>query len=237
MSLPFSRWTRALSRTLARRSTGLLRKPASRPTVTTNGGRFSAPIKAAALAFAMSGIGVSLPTQAAWQLVPDSSGATATLTAQGSQGNVEHVHHLNGLSGTVGDDGKMSIPLSVGQTDLLDKVGELPPWLSGVSQMRLATLTLNLDPLAIAALEPGQTTRMQVPFSATDGNRTHRETLPLEVTRQDATHLTFINADPISLDSTEVARNQIGSTLLNLLGYGKLVGDIPVTLQGEMVDQ
>lgn len=234
MSLPFSRWTRALSRTLARRSTG---KPASRLTATAAKSRFGAPIKAAALAFAMSGIGVSLPTQAAWQLVPDSSGATATLTAQGSQGNVEHVHHLNGLSGTVGDDGRMSIPLSVGQTDLLDKVGELPPWLSGVSQMRLATLTLNLDPLAIAALEPGQTTRMQVPFSATDGNRTHRETLPLEVTRQDATHLTFINADPISLDSAEVARNQVGSTLLNLLGYGKLVGDIPVTLQGEMVDQ
>jgi len=234
MSLPFSRWTRALSRTLARRSTG---KPASRFTAIAARSRFGAPIKAAALAFAMSGIGVSLPTQAAWQLVPDSSGATATLTAQGSQGNVEHVHHLNGLSGTVGDDGRMSIPLSVGQTDLLDKVGELPPWLSGVSQMRLATLTLNLDPLAIAALEPGKTARMQVPFSATDGNRTHHETLPLEVTRQDATHLTFINADPISLDSAEVARNQIGSTLLNLLGYGKLVGDIPVTLQGEMVDQ
>ncbi len=234
MSLPFSRWTRALSRTLARRSTG---KPASRFTAIAARSRFGAPIKAAALAFAMSGIGVSLPTQAAWQLVPDSSGATATLTSQGSQGNVEHVHHLNGLSGTVGDDGRMSIPLSVGQTDLLDKVGELPPWLSGVSQMRLATLTLNLDPLAIAALEPGKTARMQVPFSATDGNRTHHETLPLEVTRQDATHLTFINADPISLDSAEVARNQIGSTLLNLLGYGKLVGDIPVTLQGEMVDQ
>ncbi|QQK63087.1 hypothetical protein F8A90_02285 [Cobetia sp. cqz5-12] len=234
MSLPFSRWTRALSRTLACRSTG---KPASRFTAIAARSRFGAPIKAAALAFAMSGIGVSLPTQAAWQLVPDSSGATATLTSQGSQGNVEHVHHLNGLSGTVGDDGRMSIPLSVGQTDLLDKVGELPPWLSGVSQMRLATLTLNLDPLAIAALETGQTMRMQVPFSATDGNRTHRETLPLEVTRQDATHLTFINADPISLDSAEVARNQVGSTLLNLLGYGKLVGDIPVTLQGEMVDQ
>ena len=82
MSLPFSRWTRALSRTLARRSTG---KPASRLTATAAKSRFGAPIKAAALAFAMSGIGVSLPTQAAWQLVPDSSGPTATLTAQGSQ--------------------------------------------------------------------------------------------------------------------------------------------------------
>ncbi|MDA5563081.1 hypothetical protein PJK54_05315 [Cobetia sp. MMG027] len=213
MSFPFLRWTSSFHK------------------------RLRAPIKALALAVAMSGIGISVPSQAAWQLIPDASGATATLTEQKAQGNVEHVHHLRGLSGTVGDDGKMSIPLSVGQTDLLDKVGELPPWLSGVSQMRLATLTLNLDPVALAALETGRTTRMQVPFTATDGNRTHRDALPLNVTRESADRLSFANAEPMALDSAEVAKNQVGSTLLGLLGYGNLVGDIPITLQGEMQDR
>ncbi|WP_158772715.1 hypothetical protein [Cobetia sp. L2A1] len=231
MSLPFSRWTSYLTKRLARHTTGFFN-------VCGNGHRkLGAPFKAAALVFAMSSIGVSLPSQAAWQLVPASSGATATLTEKGAQGNIEHVHHLRGLSGTVGDDGKMTIPLSVSQTDLLDKVGELPPWLSGVSQMRLATLTLNLDPVALAALETGDSTRMQVPFTATDGNRTHHDTLPLDVTRLDATHLSFGNAEPLALDSAAVAKNQVGSTLLGLLGYGTLVGDIPVTLQGEMIDQ
>ncbi|TVU72698.1 hypothetical protein [Cobetia crustatorum] len=231
MSFPFSRWTSYFTKRLAQRTAGFFSMNGNRHS------KLSAPFKAAALVFAMSSIGISLPSQAAWQLVPATSGATATLTEQGAQGNVEHIHHLRGLSGTVGDDGKLTIPLSVSQTDLLDKVGELPPWLSGVSQMRLATLTLNLDPVALAALETGESNRMQVPFTATDGNRTHRDTLPLDVTRMDATHLSFENAEPLALDSSAVGKNQIGSTLLGLLGYGTLVGDIPVTLQGEMIDQ
>jgi len=176
--------------------------------------------------------------QAAWQLDPNQSRVTATVTEITSGGeSITHKHALRRMEGQISADGTLKLPVRLNQTDLLDRLGDLPPWMSSLTNTTLVTVVTQLPPERINSLKVGQST-VEVLTLSTDSNGEQRqEKLPVRFTRESENVVRVRNAEPVSLDGRELMKNQTVRSILSLIGYQQIGDDIPVELDAVLVDR
>lgn len=181
------------------------------------------------LAFALGAacLSLALPAQANWTLIPHESHLGVTITELTANGETDHSHQLRSLSGRVADDGTLSLPLRLNQLDVLKRFDKLPPWLAGLADAPLATLTTTVDTQRMAALPVGSTLADTLVFHA----KGQQAPIKLRFLRLDEKTIRITQAEPLTLDVHEVRADSVGRSVLALLGYGEIKRDIPVTVE------
>ncbi|MGM8850003.1 hypothetical protein ACS8E6_05760 [Salinicola halophyticus] len=176
--------------------------------------------------------------QAAWQLDPNQSRVTATVTEITSGGeSITHEHSLRRMEGQISADGTLKLPVRLNQTDVLDRLGDLPPWMSSLTNTTLVTVVTQLPPERINSLKVGQST-VEILTLRTDSNGEQRqEKLPVRFTRESDDVVRVRNAEPVSLDGKELMKNQNVRSILSLMGYQQIGDDVPVELNAVLVDR
>ncbi|WP_242495460.1 hypothetical protein [Salinicola tamaricis] len=176
--------------------------------------------------------------QAAWQMDPSHSKVTAEVTEITSSGQrIPHQHALQRMEGEISADGTLRLPVRLNQTDLLDRLGQLPPWMSSLTNSTLVTVVTQLPPERINSLRVGQST-VEVLKLRTDANGEQRqERLPVRFTREAEDRVRVRNAEPVSLDGKQLMKNGTVRTILSLLGYQQIGDEVPVTLDALLVDR
>ncbi|MDH4572426.1 hypothetical protein CUR86_08120 [Salinicola acroporae] len=176
--------------------------------------------------------------QAAWQLDPNQSRVTATVTEITSGGeSITHEHALRRMEGQISADGTLKLPIRLNQTDVLDRLGDLPPWMSSLTNTTLVTVVTHLPPERINSLAVGQST-VEILTLRTDSNGEQRqEKLPVRFTREAADVVRARNAEPVSLDGKELMKNQTVRSILSLMGYQQIGDEVPVELNAVLVDR
>ncbi|OLO02738.1 hypothetical protein BTW07_18265 [Salinicola socius] len=176
--------------------------------------------------------------QAAWQLDPNQSRVTATVTEITSGGeSITHEHALRRMEGQISSDGTLKLPIRLNQTDVLDRLGDLPPWMSSLTNTTLVTVVTQLPPERINSLKVGQST-VEILTLRTDSNGEQRqEKLPVRFTRESDDAVRVRNAEPVSLDGKELMKNQNVRSILSLMGYQQIGDEVPVELNAVLVDR
>ncbi|WP_342593911.1 hypothetical protein AAGT95_11930 [Salinicola lusitanus] len=176
--------------------------------------------------------------QAAWQLDPNQSRVTATVTEITSGGeSITHDHALRRMEGQISADGTLKLPIRLNQTDVLDRLGNLPPWMSSLTNTTLVTVVTHLPPERINSLAVGQST-VEILTLRTDSNGEQRqEKLPVRFTREATDIVRARNAEPVSLDGRELMKNQTVRSILSLMGYQQIGDEVPVELNAVLVDR
>ncbi|WP_240612476.1 hypothetical protein [Salinicola lusitanus] len=176
--------------------------------------------------------------QAAWQLDPNQSHVTATVTEITSGGeSITHEHALRRMEGQISADGTLKLPIRLNQTDVLDRLGNLPPWMSSLTNTTLVTVVTHLPPERINSLAVGQST-VEILTLRTDSNGEQRqEKLPVRFTREATDVVRARNAEPVSLDGRELMKNQTVRSILSLMGYQQIGDEVPVELNAVLVDR
>ena len=93
---------------------------------------------------------------AAWELDPAHSRVAATVVQLAPEGPIPRQHEVRRLSGAAEADGTLSLPLRLAQSDVIERMGPLPPWLSGFTERPLATLTTRFPPERLERLPVGE---------------------------------------------------------------------------------
>ncbi|SHM08951.1 hypothetical protein [Vreelandella subglaciescola] len=180
-----------------------------------------------ACALGVACLSLALPAQASWTLIPSESHMGVTITELTASGETAHQHQLSGLSGRVADDGTLRLPLRLNQLDTLERFETLQPWLAGLADTTLATLTTTVDTQRLAALPVGSTLVDTLVFHA----KGQQAPIKLRFIRLDEATIRVTQAEPLTLDSQEVRADSVGRSVLALLGYGEIKRDIPVTFE------
>lgn len=177
------------------------------------------------------------PAQAAWQLVPEQSRVEATVVEITPTGPVPHTHRVSQLQGTLGSDGTLRVPLRLRQTDILDRVGQLPPLLSGLADTTLTTVTIQLSPARLDSLKVGESTTETVMLGVDNQGQHQQEPLKVRITREPDSTLHVRNAERVALDGNELMQNQTARTILMLLGYEEIGDEVPIELDARLEDR
>jgi|AntDeeMinimDraft_5_1070356.scaffolds.fasta_scaffold10233_1 hypothetical protein len=180
-----------------------------------------------ACALGLACLSLALPAQADWALMPSASHVGVTITELTASGEIAHRHQLRELSGRVADDGTLRLPLRLNQLDTLERFETLPPWLAGLADTTLATLTTTVDTQRLAALPVGSTLVDTLVFHA----KGQQAPIRLRFIRFNEETIRVTQAEPLTLDSQEVRADSAGRSVLALLGYGEIKRDIPVTFE------
>ncbi|WP_245391808.1 hypothetical protein [Salinicola aestuarinus] len=190
------------------------------------------------LSLATGLIAFSALSQAAWQMDPNQSSVTATVTEITSAGDaIPHEHSLRRMEGQISSDGTLRLPVRLNQTDIIDRLGDLPPWMTSLTNTTLVTVVTQLPPERINSLNVGQST-VAVLNLRTDANGEQREEqLPVRFTREAEDVVRVRNAEPVSIDGRELMKNQTVRSVLSLMGYQQIDNDVPVTLDAVLVDR
>src|SRR5690554_2981867 len=98
---------------------------------------------------------LALPA-AAWELDPARSRVAATVVQIAPEGPIPRQHEVRRLSGTAAADGTLVLPLRLAQSDVIERLGPLPPWLSGFTERPMATLTTRFPPDRLDRLPVGE---------------------------------------------------------------------------------
>ncbi|MEC9483905.1 MAG: hypothetical protein UMU75_11410 [Halomonas sp.] len=179
----------------------------------------------------------SLPASAAWQLDPGQSRVEATVIEVTPSGQVPHTHEVHQLQGELDTDGVLRIPLRLRQTDILDRVGQLPPLLSGLADSTLATVVAEFDPQWLDSLAVGESATRTLMLGIQSGDQTRREPLSVRLTRTSADTVHVRNAERVALDGNELMNDPTARTLLMLLGYEQIGNEVPVELDATLIDR
>ena len=175
---------------------------------------------------------------AAWQLDPEQSQVTATVTEITSGGeSISHEHSLRRMEGQISEDGTLQLPIRLNQTDVLDTLGELPPWMSSLTGTTLVTVVTRLPPERINSLAVGQSTVEILTLSTESNGEQRQEKLPVRFTREATDVVRARNAEPVSLDGKELMKNQTVRSILSLIGYQQIGDEVPVELNAVLVDR
>ncbi|WP_239495308.1 hypothetical protein [Salinicola halophilus] len=190
------------------------------------------------LSLATGLIAGSTLAQAAWQMDPNQSRVTATVTEITSAGDsIPHEHSLNRMEGQISADGTLRLPVRLNQTDIIDRLGNLPPWMNSLTNTTLVTVVTQLPPERINSLDVGQST-VAVINLRTDANGEQREEqLPVRFTREAENVVRVRNAEPVSIDGRELMKNQTVRSILSMMGYQQIGDDVPVELDAVLVDR
>nr|WP_163500550.1 hypothetical protein [Halomonas socia] len=178
---------------------------------------------------------IALPAHADWQLDPKRSQVEATIFELTDSGPVEHQHRVRELRGDISEDGILTLPLRLNQTDALDRLGPLPPWLSGITDMPLATLNTQLPPERLDALDIGESMVETLTFSVRADGNLQQEPVDLRFTREDLNTVRVTTAEPVALDGQEIMANSTLRSVLSLLGYQRIGNEVPVVLDATLI--
>ncbi|SHE52560.1 hypothetical protein SAMN02745148_00530 [Modicisalibacter ilicicola DSM 19980] len=179
----------------------------------------------------------ALPAQAEWQLAPEQSRVQATIVEITPNGPVPHHHEVRQLQGNVSPDGTLRLPLRLRQTDIMDRLGQLPPWLSGVADTTLATVVTQLPPERLDALAVGESMTETLMLGVQADGQNRREPLEVRFTRESDDTIRVHNAQRVALDGRELMNNQTVRSILLLLGYEEIGDEVPVELDATLVDR
>ena len=89
---------------------------------------------------------LALPVHADWQLDPGQSRVQASITQLNGEAPQTHHHQVRDLQGDISSDGTLRLPLKLSQTDVLERFGELPPWVGLLANTTLVTLEAQMPP-------------------------------------------------------------------------------------------
>ena len=175
--------------------------------------------------------------QAEWQLDPEQSRVEATIVEITPNGPVPHSHQVRQLQGSVSDEGTLNLPLSLRQTDIIDRLGELPPWLSGLSDSTLATVVAELPAERLDDLAVGESITETLMLGVQSGGEHHREPLLVELNHESEGIIRVRNAERVALDGRELMSNQTVRSILLILGYEQIGDEVPVELNATLIDR
>ncbi|NWO09386.1 hypothetical protein HLV40_03060 [Chromohalobacter salexigens] len=183
---------------------------------------------------------VALPcvAQADWQLDPEKSRVEATITEITSSGeSVAHRHALKRMNGHIAEDGTLRLPVRLNQTDVLEQLGDLPPWMESLSDTELTTVVTQLDPSVFDDLPVGESRTETLMLSVKDGDASQQEPLKVRFTRESEGEIRVRNAEAVALDGQVIMQNQTARTVLSLLGYQQIDDEVPVELDAVLLDR
>ena len=179
----------------------------------------------------------ALPAQAAWQLDPAQSQIEATIIEVTPSGPVPHEHQVRQLQGELSANGTLRLPLSLRQTDVIERLGELPPWLSSLAGVTLATVVTQLPPERLNNLAVGESLTETLMLSVQTNGENRQEPLMVRFTRESDDVIHIRNAERVALDGRELMNNQNVRSVMLLLGYEEIGDEVPVELDATLVDR
>ncbi|SDL22885.1 hypothetical protein SAMN05661010_01137 [Modicisalibacter muralis] len=180
---------------------------------------------------------LALPAQAAWQLDPSQSQVEATIIEITPSGPVPHEHQVRQLQGELSADGTLHLPLSLRQTDVIERLDELPPWLSSLADVTLATVVTQLPPSRLNNLAIGESLTETLMLNVQTNGENRQEPLKVRFTRESEDVIRIRNAERVALDGRELMNNQNVRSVLLLLGYEEIGDEVPVELDATLVDR
>ena len=182
---------------------------------------------------------LALPVQADWQLDPGQSQVRASITQLDVDGEAPQTHHhqVNNLQGDIAADGTLRLPLRLSQTDLLNRFGELPPWVGLLANTTLVTLVAQMPPERLDGLDIGESMVETLTFRVQTDLINQEEAVPLRFTREGLNEVRVTHAEPMALDGNALMANSTVRTVLSMLGYQQIDEHVPVTLNALLVNR
>ncbi|BCB71064.1 hypothetical protein HMEPL2_14150 [Vreelandella aquamarina] len=178
-----------------------------------------------------------LPVQADWQLDPGQSQVQASITQLDGETPQIHHHQVNNLQGDIAADGTLRLPLRLSQTDLLNRFGELPPWVGLLANTTLVTLVAQMPPERLDGLDIGESMVETLTFRVQTDLINQEEAVPLRFTREGLNEVRVTHAEPMALDGNALMANSTVRTVLSMLGYQQIDEHVPVTLNALLVNR
>ena len=178
-----------------------------------------------------------LPVQADWQLDPGQSQVRASITQLDGEATQTHHHQVNNLQGDIAADGTLRLPLRLSQTDLLNRFGELPPWVGLLANTTLVTLVAQMPPERLDGLDIGESMVETLTFRVQTDLINQEEAVPLRFTREGLNEVRVTHAEPMALDGNALMANSTVRTVLSMLGYQQIDEHVPVTLNALLVNR
>jgi hypothetical protein len=178
-----------------------------------------------------------LPVQADWQLDPGQSQVQASITQLDGEAPQTHHHQVNNLQGDIAADGTLRLPLRLSQTDLLNRFGELPPWVGLLANTTLVTLVAQMPPERLDGLDIGESMVETLTFRVQTDLINQEEAVPLRFTREGLNEVRVTHAEPMALDGNALMTNSTVRTVLSMLGYQQIDEHVPVTLNALLVNR
>ncbi len=178
-----------------------------------------------------------LPVQADWQLDPGQSQVRASITQLDGEAPQTHHHQVNNLQGDIAADGTLRLPLRLSQTDLLNRFGELPPWVGLLANTTLVTLVAQMPPERLDGLDIGESMVETLTFRVQTDLINQEEAVPLRFTREGLNEVRVTHAEPMALDGNALMANSTVRTVLSMLGYQQIDEHVPVTLNALLVNR
>lgn len=171
----------------------------------------------------------------AWQLDPERSRVSATVMQIGPDGPVPRQHEVRRLAGSADASGTLQLPLRLNQSDLMERLGPLPPWLSGLTERPMATLTTQFPPERLERLAVGDSLVEVLTMKVQSGNAMHEESLSVRFTKTAEGQVQVTNAERVALDGQALMADPTVRSVLLLLGYEQIGDEVPVTLDALLV--
>lgn len=178
-----------------------------------------------------------LPVHADWQLDPGQSQVRASITQLDGEAPQTHHHQVNNLQGDIAADGTLRLPLRLSQTDLLNRFGELPPWVGLLANTTLVTLVAQMPPERLDGLDIGESMVETLTFRVQTDLINQEEAVPLRFTREGLNEVRVTHAEPMALDGNALMANSTVRTVLSMLGYQQIDEHVPVTLNALLVNR
>ncbi len=171
----------------------------------------------------------------AWELEPERSRVSATVMQITPDGPMPRQHEVRRLVGSADEDGTLRLPLSLNQSDVVERLGPLPPWLSGLTQRPLAKLTTRFPPERLERLVVGDSLVETLTLKVQSGNAVREESLPVRFTKTAEGQVHVTNAERVALDGQTLMADPTLRSVLLLLGYEQIGDEVPVTLDALLV--
>ncbi len=186
------------------------------------------------LALGASTLLFALPL-AAWELDPERSRVSATVMQITPDGPIPRQHEVRRLSGSADASGALELPLRLNQSDVVERLGPLPPWLASVTERPMATLTTRFPPERLERLAVGDSLVETLTMTVRSGNVVREESLPVRFTKTGSGQVQVTNAERVALDGQALMANPTLRSVLLLLGYEQIGDEVPVTLDALLV--
>ncbi|AQU83273.1 hypothetical protein [Halomonas sp. 'Soap Lake  len=178
-----------------------------------------------------------MPVHADWQLDPAQSQVRASITQLNGDAPQTHHHKVRDLRGDISSDGTLRLPLRLSQTDVLERFGQLPPWIGLLANTTLVTLVTQLPPERLDSLDIGESTVEILTFRVQTDLINQEEAVPLRFTREGLNEVRVTHAEPMAMDGKVLMANSTVRTVLSLLGYQEIDEHVPVTLNALLVNR
>lgn len=178
-----------------------------------------------------------MPVHADWQLDPAQSQVRASITQLNGDAPQTHHHKVRDLQGDISSDGTLRLPLRLSQTDVLERFGQLPPWIGLLANTTLVTLVTQLPPERLDSLDIGESIVETLTFRVQTDLINQEEAVPLRFTREGLNEVRVTHAEPMAMDGKALMANSTVRTVLSLLGYQEIDDHVPVTLNALLVNR